>query len=414
MGISLEPQLSPETVSWELSTPLVERKKLGQYMTPKNVQNVLLEKIPFKNGDKILDPAVGTGEFLKTVKELPGLTGLEVYGWDVDSKVLSVAEQLVPDAHLSQHSLFDSQEDYLNFFDAVIGNPPYFETKLSDSEKSLFTTLSGRVNIYGLFFERYLPVVKEGGYLGFIVPPSMNAGAYFEKLRGFIMKNADVEHVSIVRANDLFTEALTSVQAIVLKKKTSGVSHDNRFVIDFSKFSGSIDAPVVFSDNKDLVVKCFEGKESLSGLGYKVVTGTIPWNQFKTDLYDTPVTDSHPLLYAKDISSDNKLVLSDKVSSRRFLVSSRPVFTDEALLVNRIVGGLNNPRLKIAYVDGSEPFYAENHVNVVVKDPSKEQKVTMTELYDRILAFPFLSDYLKALTGNTQLSAKELMFLLPV
>lgn len=414
MGISLEPQLSPETIDWELSTPLAERKKLGQYMTPKNVQDVLLGKIPFKNGDKILDPAVGTGEFLKTVKELPNLNNLDVYGWDVDSKVLEVAEKLVPEAQLSQHSLFDSQDKYLDFFDVVIGNPPYFEMKLSDIEKSLFTTLSGRVNIYGLFFERYLPVVKEGGYLGFIVPPSMNAGAYFEKLRTFIMQQANVEFVSIIRANDLFTEALTSVQAVVLRKTSSGASAGNKFIVDFKEFSGAADAPVVFSDNKDLIVECFKGRESLAGLGYKVVTGTIPWNQFKSELHDSPVEGSHPLLYAKDIAADNTLVWNEKLSSRRFLVSSRPVFNDEALLVNRIVGGLNNPRLKVAYVDGSEPFYAENHVNVVVKDTSKTQKVTMSELYDRILNFASLSEYLKALTGNTQLSAKELMFLLPV
>lgn len=414
MDVLLPPQLSPETIAWELATPLSDRKKLGQYMTPKSIRDFLLQQVPFKDGDKVLDPAVGTGEFLKSVQEFTHLSGLELHGWDVNDHVLRVASQMVPEAHLMQHSLFDSQEEYLGFFDVVIGNPPYFEKSLSAAEKTMFTSVRGRANMYGLFFERYLPVVKEGGYLGFIVPPSMNSGVYFDRLRSFILKHSDVEFVGVIRDNSVFAEALTAVQAVVLKRNSSGATPGNRFVVNFGEFTGSPEAPTVLSDRKNVIMECLAGRDSIAGLGYKVLTGPIEWNIFRSELYSTQVDGSHPLLYAKDISVDNTIVYHKSLSGRRFLKIARAPYQEEALIVNRVVGALKNPILKVARMDGSEPFYVENHVNVIVKDPTKVQKVTMPELYDRILNFSRLSEYLQALTGNTQLSTKELMFLFPV
>jgi adenine-specific DNA-methyltransferase len=410
---NLDEQLTPETLEWAKSTSLAERKKLGQYMTPKFVRDILFEHLPLKNGDKIVDPSVGTGEFLRAIASTKGLEDCQLYGWDVDEHILSVAKKVVPTANLSIHSLYDSNIAFLNKFDVVIGNPPYFETTLSTLDKQLFTTVNGRANVYGLFFERYLPILKDGGYLAFIVPPSMNAGAYFSKLREYIMEHAEIKFIKIIRSNTQFSDALTSAQAIVIQK-TSKVQKNNDFIVDFSSFISNAALPIIFSDNKKLILDTFTDKKSLADLGYRVITGSISWDQYKGYLMDTHVPGSVVLYHAKDITTSNELVLNDKLKDKRYLQTTKPPLVGEALLVNRIVGSLDNPKLKIAKVDNPAGFFAENHVNVIIPNDKVEQLITLDELRERLLSISGLSEYLKALTGNTQLSARELMYLLPV
>lgn len=390
-------------------TPIVKRKSLGQYMTPPQVSQIMFDKLGIFDGAKVLDPAVGTGELLlgasRNAKEL------ELYGWDVDPEILQVAKKQVKQAKFREHSVFDTNEDiWLEYFDFIIANPPYFELKSSDFDGSKFEVTGGRTNIYSLFFEKYFPLLKTGGRMGFIVPPSMNAGAYFANLRKWILHNGNISFLKVVRDNSHFTDALTSVQIIIIEKTSP--KKDNKYVIDFAKMTGNIEAPVIFTDNKKLIQQMWDGKKSLYDYGYEAVTGTITWNSYKTQLSSQPV--GHILYYAKDISASNEIILSNNVSSKRYLSCEKAPLVGECLLVNRIVGSLDNPRLKIAKIEGKTPYYVENHINLIRPRTGVQQSLTLDEVFARMTTINGLESYLRALTGNTQLSAKELMFLLPL
>lgn len=407
-------ELTDATLNFLKTSPVAERKLLGQYMTPHTIGVRAASSLPLEKGAKILDPAVGTGELLRAVQSLHPDLELELHGWDVDETIMETAEVNVPEGIYRNQSVHTSiDQKWLNHFDAIIGNPPYFELKRDEYDAKRFSVAGGRTNIYSLFFEAYLPLLKEGGYLAYIVPPSMNAGAYFENLRKYITQNSEIVSIELIRENKQFLDALTSVQIIVLKKTSAAVTHNN--VLDFTELTTNPEAPTVFTDNETLIRSQWADRKSLYDYGYEAVTGTIPWNQYKASLFedDEPGESRSILYYAKDISKDNTLVLSDKVADRRWLKTTRPALTGKTILVNRIVGSLDNPKLKAVLVDGDN-YFAENHVNVIRPRAGTKQLITIEQLHEKIVTRQNLTDYLKALTGNTQLSAKELQNLIPV
>ena len=410
-------QLHHESIEYTKNTPLSHRKSLGQYMTPGFIGDLLFKTLPIVSGSKILDPAVGTGELLLAAGRKHEIEELELYGWEIDANILKIGQKVVPSASMSIQSLFASIDaKWIGYFDFVIGNPPYFELKKKDFNSKDFIVSSGRTNIYSLFFEKYLPLVKEDGYLAYIIPPSMNAGAYFSELRKYVVQNSQILNLEIVRHNSHFVDALTSVQIIVLQKKSSPDIKQistNNFIVDFKKLTNNPSAPFIFTDNKKIIIKHWHDKKSLFDYGYEAVTGTIPWNQYKDKLSDKQTQGSGKLYYAKDIAPTNTIKFSSKLDSRRWLSTSKPAINGSAILINRIVGSLDAPRLKIAKVIDNN-YYAENHINVIRPIASKTQLISLDEIYNRLINYKDLSSYLQAITGNTQLSAKELTYLLPL
>ena len=85
--------------------------------------------------------------------------------------------------------------------------------------------IGGRPNIFSLFFAAGLGALKSGGLLGYVVPPSMNNGAFFAKLRSYISQRASIEYLKVYTDNDLFLDAQTAVQLIVLRKGKTSSKH---------------------------------------------------------------------------------------------------------------------------------------------------------------------------------------------
>ncbi|MCO5314574.1 MAG: N-6 DNA methylase [Solirubrobacterales bacterium] len=60
---------SAETREWLDRAALSDRKSLGQYMTPRVVREALIDRLDLFDGMRVLDPGVGTGEFLRAIRE---------------------------------------------------------------------------------------------------------------------------------------------------------------------------------------------------------------------------------------------------------------------------------------------------------------------------------------------------------
>ena len=138
----------------------------------------LFRAAPPTPASTLLDPGCGAGVFVEGVVRwctragapIPRITAL-----DSDPARLSEARQALPAIDL----ITLLQEDFLaprrEQFDYIIGNPPYVAITGLDSDERAryrrqYLTAVGRFDLYALFFEQALRLLKPGGRLVFVTP----------------------------------------------------------------------------------------------------------------------------------------------------------------------------------------------------------------------------------------------------
>ena len=402
--------LSEATREWLSGAPVSFRKRLGQYMTPVQIREQLLDYCDLRPGMRVLDPGVGTGEFLLSVKVRQPMA--ELHGWDVDSSVLSVARRSLPDAHLALRSALDLYRG--ESFDLVIGNPPYFQFKSSQELRSRFSqVISGRVNIFALFFQVGLQALRRGGQLAYVVPPSMNTGAYFERLRAYLVQNADVEYLKILANSSMFDGARTPVQLIVLR---AGARDRRRHVFTSRSSVNGFERTILAEAPSELEQASKCGR-TLFELGYEAVTGSIVWNQHKSALRQTSGTSAVLLIWAHNITDGRSITdgLSLNGSGRRpqYIQAKQPSLEGPAIVTNRVVGPVGAAQFRCALVPEGMKFFGENHVNVIRPHGEFTPLLDWGELLES-LRNPGTVQAVRMFTGNAQISATELTHLVPL
>jgi len=280
-----------------------DRKKLGQVFTPKYIIRFMIHQIKLltdlKNIEtpfnlKIIDPACGLGRFLLETYEFLG-EKMEASRWkeeqihktlltkvlfDVDIEPLAVQftafalylkKKAAPvDNIFVMHSnILEADESeqkrpkQLNlwefitqspekvkkitnrklpsdFFDVVIGNPPYFlisqEEEHPSRGKQFHTTYhpmdlvkkyqlnykawpkdNQDPNIFYLFIERGIQLLRNKGYLAFIVPDILISGNTTENLRKVILKTCCIQKLILIEGQ-VFEERGISNIIIVLQR----------------------------------------------------------------------------------------------------------------------------------------------------------------------------------------------------
>lgn len=390
-------QFQDETRRYIEGTPLSKRKEHGQYFTPAPLRKKLLDLIPPLSSPRIVDPAVGTGEFLADARDYfdrPDLTG-----WDIDEELVELARQVVPEADISRRNALN--EPFTERFDLVVGNPPYYEFKPEKKLRSRYEdVIHGRVNIYGLFFKLGLEMLKPGGILAYVVSTSMNNGAYFSALRDFITSRADIQHLEILDDHDLFEGAQQSVMLIVLKKQ----ENTGRYIFGYNGHR-------IFSEKAEALKDTFSDKTTLAERGWTVKTGRVVWNQNR-DKLTRDKEKGVPLIWSYNITNDGLTIPHDE--ERPQYIKWENTRTGPAIVVNRVTGTGKHINLRAGYVPPDVEFTAENHVNVVIPppdcpDPEKQCQNVLAELRN-----PENTDALKHIIGNTQVSATELRELFPL
>jgi len=402
-------EFTQETINYIKETDLNYRKSLGQYFTPKSIREMLLSKLPNTiRKPKVLDPGCGTGEFLITAKKY--FKDSELYGWDIDKKLVDITKQVAPEAHLKNTDALLSQ-DY-DKYDFVIGNPPYYEFSPSEEIKKKFiAVINGRVNIFNLFIYQGIRWLKEGGYLAYVVPPSMNNGAYFQKLRRFIVDNSNIEYLHILRDPKIFHGALQSTMLLILKKG------GNKGTYLFKK-----NGILIFSEGAKYLQKAFRNNVTLHDLNFEVKTGRLVWNENKKILTNNP-KGAIPLIWAHNIG-ENELKFPILREDKPQYVKTKNYDVGPTIVVNRITGSINSIKLKATTIPPGMKFIAENHVNVIYPisakkqtklnlAPSKRINLPLKNIVKQLLSKKNL-EAMRNITGNTQISKTELEKLFPI
>ena len=399
----LTEEYTKESIDYLNNADLKKRKNLGQYFTPKSIRELLLSKLPKKDNAYILDPACGSGEFLLSCEKYfknPNLNGFEI-----DKKLVSIASKLVKNSNIKNiDALNIDANDSKNKYDYVIGNPPYFEIRLNEKLKSKHSEIiKGRVNIFSLFIKIGLEALKDEGYLAYVVPPSMNNGAYFSKLREYIIKNASLEYLHIIDGADNFHSANQKVMLIILKKTNSKKS---------SKYIFEKNGITIFTEDKKFLNEVYKNTVSLKEIGYGVKTGSIVWNEHKEKLTNDK-NNSTLLIWASNII-DGKIIIPNTKNKPQYIknIPKDLIIKSRVVAVNRITGSSKDINIKSAIVDEKE-FVCENHVNMIYPLKNANQNYSLEDILNSLRDEENIK-VMRLIIGNTQVSKTELERLLPI
>ncbi len=153
---------------------------------------------------------------------------------------------------------FDWEEEYPeifadNGFDVVIGNPPYVLIQPKEYPKHIikyykekFEVSQYKIDLYHIFFERGIKILKEKGYFGFITPSTYLLNTYLSKLRKFILDNCKIKKI-INTENDVFGAKVDT--AIIILNKESNTKSRNRNLVEIYKKNNQM---FKHEENKDI------------------------------------------------------------------------------------------------------------------------------------------------------------------
>lgn len=392
-------EYTKESLDYLKNADMEKRKRLGQYFTPKSIRELLVSKLPKKDNAEILDPACGSGEFLLSCEKYfknPILNGFEI-----DKKLVNIASKLVKNANIKNLDALNI-DTVKRKYDYIIGNPPYFEFKLNKELKEKHSDIiKGRVNIFSLFIKIGLESLKDEGYLAYVVPPSMNNGAYFLKLREYIIRESSLEYLHIIDGVDNFDKANQKVMLIILKKTNSKKS----------KYIFEKNGVTIFTEDKNFLNKVYKNTVSLKDIGYAVKTGTIVWNEHKEKL--TNDKNKAVLLIWSSNIVDGKIIIPIKNKPQYIKnISKDLIIRNRVVAVNRITGSSKDINIKAAIVNEKE-FVCENHVNVIYPLNNYNRNYSLEDIYNSLCDKANIKA-LRLISGNTQISKTELERLLPV
>ncbi|MFH1702174.1 MAG: TaqI-like C-terminal specificity domain-containing protein [Nitrospirota bacterium] len=114
-------------------------------------------------------------------------------------------------------------------FDVVVGNPPYINIMLIEDEAldyflKTFNTARRRFDLYVLFGERSLRLIKKEGYHSFIVPDKILSETYGTNFRKLVLSDHKIEKIFDVRELRVFPDSAVKPTVYVVKNEKAAVS----------------------------------------------------------------------------------------------------------------------------------------------------------------------------------------------
>ena len=228
-----------------------EKKQHGVVYTPEPIVGLILDNVlPSLEGElsdaAVCDPACGDGAFLASVAQRiltrlqrdDALTVLRrMTGYDIDHEAIAVCRQRLDvvlagwypeervEWRLYQRNALDKRAFREDFgrFTHVVGNPPYVRVQhLEQSGRSRiagqWNVIRGATDLYLVFYELGLDLLREGGILGYITPSSWLRSDSGSALRRMLVTRHTVKKIIDFAEHQVFDDATTYTVIAIIEK----------------------------------------------------------------------------------------------------------------------------------------------------------------------------------------------------
>jgi adenine-specific DNA-methyltransferase len=322
------------------------------------------------------------------------------------------------------------------FFDLIIGNPPYGKVSLEPYLRESYSrSLYGHANLYGLFMDAALRLSNPGALIALVTSTSYLGGMYFKALRRLFLHEAPPVSMDFIEdRKGVFDEVLQETMITLFKKNKKKTPCIN---INIVKANGS-ESPVEVKhigqfvmnprDNEpwkiprnEVHLVLFENikkmKYRLENLGYTAITGQLVWNRHKSQLKDDLMENSYPLIWAESIMSDEsfRFNYSRKNHKPYFKLQGNQAYLltkEECILVQRTTAKEQRKRIMAAilpgpFVDKYKGVVVENHLNIIKPIAGNKACISL-EALKFILNANALDMVFRSMNGSVAVSAYEL------
>ena len=317
----------------------------GQFFTPRNVVQMMIDILQPKKGDKIIDPACGSGGFLAHILQhlqRQNINDYYITGIDKDlflSKLAKIYLTLIgeDDYHIYCENSLEQptkwakqtkQNITLNSFDLILTNPPFgakipvigdellrqynlgYHWKLIQGKWQITNKLRDKQPPQILFIERIIQLLKEGGRAGIVLPEGIFGNPSDRYIWEFIKQKASILGVVSLSQETFQPSTHTKTSVVFLEKKKNNrdkifmgiakaIGHDKngKEIFKIDKDGSHIynkDGKLILDDETPIIAEKF--KSFLNGgikeedyLGYVIKTKEIFENIYIPESYNPEV-----------------------------------------------------------------------------------------------------------------------------
>ena len=191
------------SIEYENSLEDDYKKSNGIYYTDMKLANTIVQFLNIPIGSTIIDPSCGSGSFIRAFQNV-GLT--DIVGCDFDAKTVEKCKELTGIEQVYQIDTLGNEGKNIleklnrDKFNYVVGNPPYVpingETVFKTTPKFMNLVKTSGNNLFVAAIYRAFEIVKEEGYISFIIPKNLLHISSYKKIRKTLLKDKSI--VSII------------------------------------------------------------------------------------------------------------------------------------------------------------------------------------------------------------------------
>lgn len=322
---------------------------------------------------------------------------------------------LIADESVAGKTAFNWNEEFTAKFDIVMGNPPYVRMEniaIPDRlyYKKTYEFVPGRFDIYSLFLEKGLKLLKKGGYLGFIIPNTFINNDDFWQLRKFILENYNLKHIAFLGYGVFGDATVSTIILIIQLPNELSEPKRNKTTVSYGVKAGSKQMKVKqtqFLENEkfrlnvqtddvsQVLKKCLNGSADLEK-EIDFVSGIQVWSKEADRLKNPDLLSKKPLnkgykktIVGKNIEKysirfDEDYVLYDKKLLER--ARDEGFFLAKEKILMRYIG------TKIICAYDNEQYYAQKSVIIIFPKTNSKIKIKYLLAILNSKLFQFLYD----------------------
>ncbi|HHX8464617.1 TPA: Eco57I restriction-modification methylase domain-containing protein [Vibrio diabolicus] len=443
------------------------RGKMGQYMTPSAVAQILARQFNNLDGElSIIDAGAGVGS-LTTALIARGIdefapTSIVSNTWELEPVLV---EHLHQSLNLNQSLCNESQIDFnsnvhsadfiesavnilqarargeqTSTFNKAILNPPYLKIAASSKERRLLRSVGVETgNLYSCFVALALMLLEDGGELVAITPRSFCNGPYFNDFRRLLLDNNSLSKLHVFESRKKAFKADKVLQENVIfhivkgeeqgdvEITSSTCAEDNEPQVRIATFDEVVNPEnpdrfihIVTNDIQAQIAQRIGGMPcSLEDLGINASTGKVVDFRTKENLRKQPEDNSVPLIFPvhfnnggiewplENIKKPNALARNDETEKQLvpngFYVLTKRLSAKEES--RRIVAALYTPDIYEVDMVGFENKTNYFHAN------GQPLEYFFAKGLWAYLNSTIVDQYFRQFNGHTQVNATDLRVL---